>query len=485
MSDLNATSRPSASGARLTGDDLQHLIAWYWCLKAMVEPDRIASVEIEAADAGNLDDVQVNYVDRTTRCVQVKATVDASNAANINWLTARRKPSATSGKQPLSLLQATYSSWIDLGRPPGGIEIITGKPLDGTDELFTSLNRKNTLGPALRRSDTPGHVAALEALSEHLSCSPDEVCDLFDALEIRVGQTEADWRNRVADISMAAGVRADAVAVATALDWIRDWVKSTRDPRSSGTIAAAIEGLGLQVEETRTTVTIHGLARVPTWDSQHEIDWIEQFRGDSADNRRGLVDPAGWNGTLADDLVTLRTTLQGEGSNRVLLRGALRLPCWFAVGAALRGVAGFDLAMDYRGDVWRAAAGGAPRTVSVLRDQFLGEGPTILVVAISMDPTAEVERNLASSQHGRIVTLVVDPGPSQSALRDGPDSLAAAHAIRDWVRTELHGNSIDLVLAAPAPFAAFLGSCWDRMPDTTILEDLIDTYQPAFTFSNV
>lgn len=486
MSDLNATSRPSASGARVTGDDLQHLIAWYWCLKTIADPGHIDSIEIEAAGVGNLDDVKVNYTDRTARCIQVKATVDATNAANVGWLTSRPKPSSSTGKQSLSLLQKSYGAWIELGKPSAGIEIITGKPLDGTDDLFKALDRNNTLGPTLRRSATRAHSAALAALSEHLECEPSDVCDFFDVLELRVGQTEADWRVRVADIAMAAGVQSNPTAVAIALDWIRTWVKTTRDPRSAAAIQTAVRDLGLQVEQARTAVTVHGLAYVPAPDSQHEINWIDLFSGDSPENRRGLVDPDGWNSTLLSELASLRSKLQQEGSNRILLRGTLRLPCWFAVGAALSGVAGFDLAMDYRGEVWRGALANAPeRAVQVVRNVQVGAGRTVLIVAISTDPTDDVEKVFVSPHHGRIITIAIDPGPSQTALRDGPDANAAAHAIRDWVRAELSGHTVDLVLATPAPFAAFLGSCWDRMPETTVHEDLIHGYEPAFTFSNI
>jgi hypothetical protein len=35
---------PSASGARLTGDDLQHLVAWYWALCSLRPEQAITSV---------------------------------------------------------------------------------------------------------------------------------------------------------------------------------------------------------------------------------------------------------------------------------------------------------------------------------------------------------------------------------------------------------------------------------------------------------
>ena len=169
----------------------------------------------------------------------------------------------------------------------------------------------------------------------------------------------------------------------------------------------------------------------------------------------------------------------------ILVRGSLRLPCWFAIGAALRGVAGFHLALEYRGDVWAAdQRRTAARQVNVLVDEQRGDGPTLVVIAISTDRTEDVRRTLLSADHGRLVTLTVGEGPHQALLADADDALSAASAVRDWIRSEVMSREIDLVLMAPAPFAAFLGWCWDRVPTTTIYEDLlVDGYEASFTIS--
>lgn len=199
-----------------------------------------------------------------------------------------------------------------------------------------------------------------------------------------------------------------------------------------------------------------------------------------------MINPADWNGVLSDDLATLRATLIEQNNPHVLLRGALRLPCWFALGAALRGVAGFDLAVEYRGGVWAADQRRiTDRTVNILTDEQLGNGPTLVVVAISTDRTDDVRRTLLSSRHGRLVTLTIEQGPHQSLLTDPDDALSAAIAVRDWVRANIRSREIDLVLMAPAPFAAFFGWSWDRMQETTIYEDLLNGgCEAAFTISS-
>ena len=486
MTALNATSKPSSSGARITGDDLQHLVVWYWCLRAIAAPDRITSVAVEADDAGNVDDVVVRFADGTSMFVQVKAAVASANLASIDWLTDRPKPSGTRRRAP-SLLQKLRQSWVDLGRPDTGLELITGRPIDGSDQVLALIDRRNSIGTGLRRATTPRLTAPRRDLADHLECDEAELCDFFDALAIRVGQTEAEWASRVVDVAAGAGIRADDSAVAAALDWIRTWVKDTRDPRTPAQIAAAARAMGLQVENPRTVVVIQGLRAEPVGDASHVLNWTERFRGTEASNRRGMVNPADWNGALADDLAALRATLIEQNHMRVLVRGALRLPCWFAVGAALRGVAGFHLAVEYRDEVWVAdQQRTTARQVKVLGDERSGDGPTLVVVAISTDRTVDVRRTLLSLDHGRLVTLTVGPGPAQTLLADIGDALSAAIAVRDWIRAKVTSHEIDLVLMAPAPFAAFLGWSWDRMPTTTVYEDLLnDGYEAAFTLSNV
>ncbi len=484
MTALSATSKPSSSGARITGDDLQHLVVWYWCLRAIADPDGITSVAVEADHAGNVDDVVVRFADGTSRFIQVKAVVASANLASIGWLTDRPKPSGT-GRQSPSLLQKLHQSWGDLGHPDTGLELITGRPIDGTDRVLALTDRRNSIGTGLRRARTQELTTARRDLASHLECTEAELCDFLNALAIRVGQTEAEWVSRVADAAASADIRADESAVSVALAWIRTWVKDTRDPRTPQQIAAAAEYMGLQLEAPRNIIVIQGLRSEPVGDASHVLNWTERFRGTEASTRRGMVNPADWNGVLSDDLTTLRTTLIEQHHMRVLVRGALRLPCWFAVGAALRGVAGFNLAMEYRNEVWIANQHRtAARTVNVLADDQRGNGPTLIVVAISTDRTDDVRRTLLSSNHGRSVSLTVEDGPHQALLADADDALSAAIAIRDWIRANVKSRKIDLVLMAPAPFAAFLGWCWDRVPTTTIYEDLLnDGYEAAFAIS--
>ena len=108
MSSLDPTSPPSSSGARIGGDDLQHLVAWYWCLKMLTPTSNIVAVCVEADVHGNLDDVTVEYGDGRRHYIQVKASVSAAGLVNAGWLMGRRSPSAR------TLIQKLYDSWDGL-----------------------------------------------------------------------------------------------------------------------------------------------------------------------------------------------------------------------------------------------------------------------------------------------------------------------------------------------------------------------------------
>ena len=122
--------------------------------------------------------------------------------------------------------------------------------------------------------------------------------------------------------------------------------------------------------------------------------------------------------------------------------------------------------------------------VQVRADEVIGPGRAIVVVAISTDATLDVRSALLDSHTGRLVTLGLTEGPSPSLLKGPRDAMAAAIAIRNWVRRNVGDVEIDLVLAAPAPFALFLGHVWDRIVPTTIYEDLVSGYESAFRVSN-
>lgn len=476
-----ATPAPSPSGARLTGDDLQHLIAWYWCLKACSPGSGITSVGIEVDHVGNLDDVAIAYTDGRRRYIQVKAAVSSSGLVNAAWL---MTPASN------SLIKRLHSSWDTLGRPNDGIMLITSRPIDPHDPLIRERDRNNRLGPRLRRSPSEEALETLALLATSIDCTVDEVLDFLDVLEIQLGQTEKDWRDKVDDAAVGAGVSTAPASLAIALTEMREWVKTTRGVRTADELRTMINRLGLHAGRPRTLVVVHAIDHVPVEsDAAIAVDWVDRFRGNSPETRRGLTDPAQWHTHLPEDLIQVREELRQRGVSDVAVRGAMRLPTWFAVGAALRDVAGFDIAAYDRGVLWAATSQptSTPQ-VHVLSDTSLNANDAAgvaVVVEMSNFGRDDAASAFASRDDiSRLVALSIDGGPNRRLFTAGTDTLAAAVAVRDWIRRNLADTPLHLVLVASGPFALFLGHVWDRVPPTTIYEDLAPGYEAAFTFTN-
>jgi len=479
MNTLNPSSPPSGSGARIGGDDLQHLVVWYWCLKMLTTNSKIVAVCVEADVDGNLDDVTVDYEDGQRYYAQVKASVSAKKRVNAGWFKARRSQSGQ------SLLQKLFNSWNAVGRPSTGIELITSCHIDPEEPLLEGLDHRNLIGNALRRATCKRLTETRATLACHVGCTEEDLCDFFDVLVIRAGQNEAEWCSRVNDVAMGVSVRSDHASILTALGWIREWVKDTRDPRGVDEVKRAVGKLGLWAEDPRALVVVQGIDLVCGEGAIETLDWMSKFRGDSPETRRGLVDPANWNGALTNELSDLKTRLRAGNHRRILFQAALRLPCWFAIGTTFREVADFDIAMKYRGQHWAANMTNLTLpSVNVRVDEDTGKGRTVVVVAISTDATDHVRASMTNGRTGRLVTVGLCGTPSPSSLQGPEEAMAAAVAVRDWVRRNICNTEIDLVLMAPAPFALFLGHVWDRMPPTTIHEDLLSGYEPAFCLTN-
>src|SRR5260370_5960416 len=103
------------SGARLLGDDVQHLVAWYHVLRTQRADSTVTELAVEADEAGNVDDLTLRYARGPSEYWQIKASVDASSPLTEAWL-------FDCPKGRPSLLQRLYASSLTLcsahARPP-------------------------------------------------------------------------------------------------------------------------------------------------------------------------------------------------------------------------------------------------------------------------------------------------------------------------------------------------------------------------------
>src|SRR3989442_14887937 len=113
----------SASGARIRGDDYQHVVAWIQVLRALQPGSGITSIGIEDSDAGNADDVTTYKGDAPAEWYQVKSAVDAREPASMAWLMESSKAGG------LSILQRLYRTWAEQKKRSIKLVLLTNRPL--------------------------------------------------------------------------------------------------------------------------------------------------------------------------------------------------------------------------------------------------------------------------------------------------------------------------------------------------------------------
>src|SRR5258708_29110297 len=139
----------SASGARIQGDDYQHLYAWWQALRLLPPRTDVTQIEVEALNAGNVDDVVVRRASGPDEYTQVKYSVDASNPVSSEWFTTRG-PGAGS-KSPLERFMASWHGLKAKGTLPD-LLLFTNRLLDPTDPILKL--RSGTTGTLRQRLAT-------------------------------------------------------------------------------------------------------------------------------------------------------------------------------------------------------------------------------------------------------------------------------------------------------------------------------------------
>ncbi|WP_129344653.1 SAVED domain-containing protein [Sorangium cellulosum] len=476
----------SAAGAALQGHDYQHLFAWYHALRALSPTGDVTGIEIEAKNAGNVDDVVVRRRGAADEHYQVKYSVDGRRPIdNAWWVT----PATAGGKSPL---QRFWQSWQTLSR--GGqrpwMGLYTNRPLDVSDKVLALQDgRTGTLGPRLRLA-TPGSKAGRgrKRWASHLGVAEADLIEMLDHLVLLTGQSGwAGLVTSVADRMAAVGLRSDELAVEQGVQAIRAWVTGARCEVDRQALLAEIARRGLRGEARQATVVVQALARDPWAAGATEcLDWVDLFEGDHPRTRRQLRDPRHWNGRLLPELEAAEQRIRALGFDRVLVRGDMRLPAWFATGVAFGDTRNVRVARVQGGQRWASDVAPGDFPIHVAAPVDLGDGDELAVALCATgDITKDVLAYLRGSVPavGRFVAIAAAPAPSPTSIPDAARAMGWALATRQAVREqvgETGARKVHLFLSCPAGAALFLGHVWNRIPSTQLYEDLSPGYTPAF-----
>lgn len=328
----------------------------------------------------------------------------------------------------------------------------------------------------------------------HLGVDQEELCRFLDDLRFDTDASEATWRDRVVDVSIGLGLRADEAAIRAGVAEVREWVKTSRVGRMATDVEKAITRLKLRAAEPYGVLAIHAIDRDPaTADATVVVDWVDRFEGDEARNRRQLRDAREWNEVLRLQLRQAAAQIKAAGYRRVLVRGCMRLPSWFTAGVYLGETAGFEVAARQAEELWSSHRGGdtVPLEIKTLDDvKFAGDGDLAVTLAVSSNLSGEVLEYLrAVPEAGRSVVLTTPTGPGGRAISGAQEAIESALGFRDKVRAlalETRPARIHLFLAVPHCLALLLGHLWDRLPATQLYEDLGSGrgYDPSFLIPN-
>lgn len=476
----------SAVGAALQGHDYQHLFAWYHALRALNPVEDVTGIAIEAENAGNVDDVVVRRGAAPDEHYQVKYSVDGRHPIDQAWWVT---PANQNGKSPL---QRFWDSWQALSRsekrPHMGL--YTNRPLDVSDPILVLQDgRTDCLGPRLRLVK-PGSKAgrALKSWANHVGVAEADLLDMLDHLAILTGQSGwAGFVTSVSDRMAAVGLRNDERAVEQGVRAIHAWVTAGRREVDRETLAAEIMHRGLHGEARQATLVVQAIDRDP-WaaGATVSLDWVDRFEGDHPRARRQLREPAQWDGHLLPELEAAERRVRALGFDRVLVRGFMRLPAWFATGVAFGDTRNIRVACMQGGQRWGSETVPGELPIHVSSPVDLGAGYELAVgLSVTNDLSEDVLSYVRSEGLAirRVITITAAPTPSRTAIPDSARAMGWALAVRQVVRDQVRetaARKVHLFLSGPAGGALLLGHLWNRIPTTQLYEDLNPGYTPAF-----
>lgn len=476
----------SASGARIQGDDYQHLYAWWQALRLLTPRTDVTQVEVEALSAGNVDDVVVRRTSGPDEYTQVKYSVDASKPVSSEWFTTRG-PGAGS-KSPLERFMASWHLLKSKGMVPD-LLLFTNRVLDPTDPVLKlRCGTTGTLGQRLA-TERP-RSAARKAVAEwvkHTGVTEPELIELLCRLGLKTDQGPwSDLVNVASDRMGYAGLRTADTDVEIGISVVRAMVKSGKRTLNRDELRAEIERRGLGGDNSYSTLVVEAIDRAPWSDAgQVRLDWVDLFAGDEPRARRQLRDPENWNRRLRPELVAAAKALKATGNDRVMVRGYMRLAPWFMCGVELPDTRQHHVACKQKGQLWSSEiAPAAFKLADTVVD--LSQGPDLAVgLSVTNAITADVvsycrQVNLPAA---RYIDLSPRGGVGPLSLPDAAAAVGCAHAARERIRAAVRGSGarrVHLFMSAPAGAALLLGHIWNRVGTTVVYEDLSPGYTSTF-----
>jgi len=467
---------PSASGARLAGDDFQHFFTWLHALRLLRERDRLTKIEFEVDDAGNVDDLVIHRQAGPPIYHQIKFARDQRALITSEWF---MTPLRSGGK---SLLQQFHESSRRLSRDgvPPEMALFTNRQIAGDEAIFACLDgQTDKLTPRLRAATSgSGAGRALAAWAEHLRVSEEELLTLLDHLEVKAGMASLDeLRESCAVLAEAVGLRGDLDAMDLGCAEIRRRIIEGCRELDAEAVREIVREKALTAEARRGSLLIQGIARHPFPEAATaSVDWVALYEGNEARERRQVHDPGAWQ-QMREELHEAVERIRGEGHSDVLVDGAFRLSTAFLAGVELADVAGFSAAIRTREHgLWETSADAANVSIETTRHELDRGNDLAIGLSITGDLSADVLSYIESAglPVSAFVNLSPTDGSGRRALAGPEEARGLADAAFDEIRelTRDVAGTVHLFQFGPVGAALLLGHLWNRVPTTRLYDDL-------------
>ena len=399
---------------------------------------------------------------------QLKYSADGRKYDSLEYLT-------VSKPRGQSIMQRFYSRWEGAEQKPK-ITLVTNRPrfsgdllmemVDGDDE--TVARRLECAEPGSKEGTLRGSLAG------HLGIPKERTVEFLRDVRFRF-RSRAELIGLAKEHMHVAGLCSDDDAVDRGITIVRGWVKAGKRMIDSADLQLAFAPLVRRPGPTGS-ILVQMIDREPEPDATVVMDFTRRFPGSEPRERRLPSKPESWNSVFRPEFRQAARTLRLLDRTRVEVKGYMRLPTWFAVGAELAKTAGFAVWSVKDGEEW-SSVGKVSRVAAECDVVELGSGGDLAVgIALASDPSEDALRYVRGQLAGvgRYACIRPAGGAGSMQVRGAAEARGWAFGARDSVR-RLCGcgpDRVHLFMSAPDGVALLLGHLWNRMPSTQLYEDL-------------
>jgi hypothetical protein len=483
------------SGARLAGDDYQHLLSWWYLLELMLRGRGLKVVTVEDPEAGFVDDITLEHEPSASQpdlFLQVKYHVDQRSQYSTDLLLEAKQ----AGRSLLRKLHETWNALRDRSDRPVELHLVSNWIWDPADRVCEVIRGEdNALSERFFTASPESLIGkARERWTEHLAIPAAEFQTFACTLRFRLGfDCAEELERRVAERMMHLGLRDDSAALLTATGIVRDLIKARRPGLTKADVEALLAEHRLYrpaAAETASTVYLSTVEE-QRFDLPPDflLDWRDFFEGGEERKGHRVLDPASWNASMLPELRALKRRLNETSSTRLIrARGQARLSAWLGFGYVFSDVARYTIEVDQQGKLWRTDA--TPSGLTVIeqgRETVDGGDPTVVAVGISVTGPLEddVRRDLQVSRAaGEVLFLRPDRALGRDCLASAGDAVAFARGAKERLRAfaREHGaRRLLLFYFGPLSGACFLGHQMNAVAtEIQVMEDQQPGYAPSF-----